>query len=101
MIGGSGDYFDIADTVICIHEYLPEDCSARAREISRSSAAQRVKEAGPMPEFLRRAPLPESFDARKGRVGDKILATGPDTGFNHLAPVRVNQADQMNQINQK
>ena len=87
VIGGSGDYFDIADTVICIHEYLPEDCSARAREISRSSAAQRVKEAGPMPEFLRRAPLPESFDARKGRVGDKILAKGLHTimfGVNHV-----------------
>ncbi len=79
VVGGSGDYFDIADSVICMHEYAPEDCSARAREISCSSASRRNREAGPMEDFRRRAPLPESFDARKGRAEAKVSTRGMHT----------------------
>jgi predicted ABC-class ATPase len=95
VIGGSGDYFDSADTVICIHEYLPEDCSARAREISRSSASRRVKEAGPMTEFMRRIPLPESFDAKKGRAGDKVIAKGLHTIMFGVNPVDLRAVEQL------
>lgn len=34
VMGGCGDYFDVADTVILMRRYVPEDASLRAREIS-------------------------------------------------------------------
>jgi predicted ABC-class ATPase len=98
VIGGSGDYFDIADQVICMHEYLPEDCSARAREISRSSASRRVKEAGPMEDFRRRAPLPESFDARKGRAEEKVAPKGLHTILFGVHPVDLGAVEQLADI---
>jgi predicted ABC-class ATPase len=100
VVGGSGDYFDIADTVICMHEYAPEDCSARAREISRSSASRRNSEAGPMEDFRRRAPLPESFDARKGRAEAKVSARGMHTLLFGVNPVDLGAVEQLVDISQ-
>ncbi len=34
VIGGSGDYFDVADTVIAMKRYVPEDAGAAARRIA-------------------------------------------------------------------
>jgi predicted ABC-class ATPase len=95
VVGGSGDYFDIADTVICMHEYIPEDCSARALEISHASASRRTREAGPMEDFRRRAPLPESFDARKGRSEEKVSARGINTILFGVTPVDLGAVEQL------
>ncbi|KAJ2794830.1 hypothetical protein H4R20_006094, partial [Coemansia guatemalensis] len=35
VIGGCGDYLDVADTVICMHEYRPSDITARARDVAQ------------------------------------------------------------------
>jgi predicted ABC-class ATPase len=68
VIGGSGDYLDVADTVIAMHEFLPVDVTSRAREIAHSQPTGRIVEAagsfGPRPA---RIPLPQSLDARKGK----------------------------------
>ncbi len=34
VVGGSGDYFDVADTVIAMRAYVPEDVTAQARRIA-------------------------------------------------------------------
>jgi predicted ABC-class ATPase len=47
VIGGSGDYFDIADTVIMMDEYTPVDVTARALEIAKSQVMTRISESGP------------------------------------------------------
>jgi len=95
VVGGSGDYFDIADTVICMHEYAPEDCSARAREISRASASRRTREDGPMEDFRRRVPIRESFDARKGRYEVKVSARGLHTILFGVNPVDLGAVEQI------
>eukprot|EP00741_Cyanophora_paradoxa_P016545 tig00020927_g15975.t1 len=33
VVGGSGDYFEVADTVIAMHDYAPRDATADARRI--------------------------------------------------------------------
>ncbi|KAI3425930.1 hypothetical protein D9Q98_007902 [Chlorella vulgaris] len=38
VIGGSGQYFDVADTVICMDAYVPSDATAAARAISARHA---------------------------------------------------------------
>jgi predicted ABC-class ATPase len=68
VMGGSGDYFEVADTVIEMKSYRPQDATARAKTISANSEAARAGEAmPPMQRPRKRIPLPESFDARRGR----------------------------------
>ncbi|SES67884.1 Predicted ATPase of the ABC class [Oceanobacillus limi] len=42
VMGGSGDYFDVADTVIMMDEYIPHDVTDKAKEIMRNSPIDRV-----------------------------------------------------------
>ncbi len=67
VMGGSGDYFDVADTVIMMDEYLPRDRTARARRVAGEFATQRTFEGGESFGKVRdRRPLPESFDPHRG-----------------------------------
>lgn len=42
VVGGSGDYLDVADTVITMDAYLPRDGTARAREVCRALPSSRT-----------------------------------------------------------
>lgn len=79
VMGGSGDYFGVADTVIAMHDYLPEVVTGKAREIAAATPGQRMSEAGGGYGHLTpRVPLPGSIDPRRGRrekVGAKGLRT--------------------------
>jgi predicted ABC-class ATPase len=77
VIGGSGDYFDIADTVICMASYRPEDATARAQAIAARHASGRTTQAKDgFGEFRRRIPETASIDARNGRREAKVAADG-------------------------
>ncbi|MBI2940363.1 MAG: ABC-ATPase domain-containing protein [Chloroflexi bacterium] len=76
VVGGSGDYFDVADHVIAMHEYRPEVVTGRAHQIARELPGQRVRESPPrFGPVVARAVLPESLDPqRRGRA--RIVARG-------------------------
>jgi predicted ABC-class ATPase len=79
VMGGSGDYFDVADTVIMMRDYHPHDVTAEARDIARSYPTRRSAEnATPLDKITRRTPLPESFDPSRGRREVKIDARAVD-----------------------
>ncbi|MBS3809116.1 MAG: ABC-ATPase domain-containing protein [Desulfobacterales bacterium] len=46
VMGGSGDYFNVADQVIRMTAYLPEDATDAAKEIARADPAGRREEGG-------------------------------------------------------
>ncbi len=46
VLGGSGDYLDVADQVIMLHNYQVQNVTARAREIAHSLQTNRVREVG-------------------------------------------------------
>jgi len=46
VMGGSGDYFEVADTVIMMDAYRPRDVTARAKEIVRKYPLKRRPEGG-------------------------------------------------------
>ena len=80
VMGGSGDYFDHADTVIQMDAYRPRDVTAEARAIAESHVTGRRDES----ESRLTAPAPRSLDPssldperRRGRW--KIGARGVDT----------------------
>lgn len=80
VIGGSGDYFDVADRVICMVDYIPRDETERAREIARRFRAERAREGGDsFGPFRRRIPEPGSFDASRGKREVKISPKGLQT----------------------
>ncbi|WP_054948559.1 ABC-ATPase domain-containing protein [Numidum massiliense] len=76
VLGGSGDYFDVADTVIMMDNYLPYDVTAKAREIAQAAGTVRaVERDGAFGQLLRRAPERSSFDASRGKK-EKVDAKG-------------------------
>ncbi len=77
VMGGSGDYFDMADNIIMMRDYLPHDVTTEAKKIARRHPSQRRNESSstlvpPLP----RIPLANSFDASRGRRDVKISAKG-------------------------
>lgn len=68
VMGGSGDYFDVADTVIRMKEYLPQDVTQEAREIARQYQTLRREEGGErFGPIGQRAVLPQAFRMAGGR----------------------------------
>jgi predicted ABC-class ATPase len=80
VMGGSGDYFDVADTVIAMDAYVPRDVTAQAQAIARKYRAERRPEGGErFGEVTPRVPLARSLDPSKGRREVKITARGVKT----------------------
>lgn len=79
VMGGCGDYFEVADTVIRMRDYRPEEVTGEAREIARALPSRRGYGA---PEPFRlprgRVPDPRSINPLKGRGKVKIDAEGVD-----------------------
>jgi len=76
VIGGSGDYFDVADTVIRMDSFVPRDVTAEAKAIAAACPSARRAETEPHwpATTLRRCPEPRSLDPRKGRRDVSIKA---------------------------
>ncbi|MCS6817185.1 MAG: ABC-ATPase domain-containing protein [Acidobacteriota bacterium] len=79
VMGGSGDYLDVADTVILMREYVPEDVTQHARRIARAFPTERRREVTrPLERLIERIPLAESLDPSRGRREVKIEAKAVD-----------------------
>ncbi|UCD70635.1 MAG: ABC-ATPase domain-containing protein [Syntrophobacterales bacterium] len=77
VMGGSGDYFDVADTVIMMDGYMPGCVTQRAKEIAERHTTKRIDEGGTtFGTVTPRRPRIESFDPSKGRKEVKIDAKG-------------------------
>jgi predicted ABC-class ATPase len=80
VVGGSGDYFDIADTVIAMREYRPYEETGEARAVADRYPTARRSECRGWTPLGTRIPLPESIDPRRGR---------------HAVEVRVHDAERV------
>ncbi|MBT8488745.1 MAG: ABC-ATPase domain-containing protein, partial [Gemmatimonadetes bacterium] len=86
VIGGSGDYLDVADHVIRMRDYLPEDVADRARAVASELPTGRVDEAAtrlrrPLPRRPDRSSIDPSKDRRSTFVrvpDDRTLLFGRD-----------------------
>ncbi len=67
VVGGAGDYFDVAHTVIGMRRYLPSDLTHAARDVAARFATARSHEGGPWTPIRQRVPDPASIDAQKGK----------------------------------
>jgi len=77
VVGGSGDYFDVADTVIQLDEYAPALVTDAARRVAKEHPTGRKEEKpAPMTVMKPRRPTPSSFDPSRGKRDVKIGAKG-------------------------
>ncbi|HEC83398.1 MAG TPA: ATPase, partial [Firmicutes bacterium] len=80
VMGGSGDYFDVADLVIAMDAFTAHDVSEEARRIASKYSSERKPEGGEtFGRVTPRVPLRESLDASKGRKDVKIAGRGLKT----------------------
>ncbi len=79
VMGGCGDYFDVADHVIMMREYRPGDVTAEAKAIAREQPSGRAPEGvEPIRRARRRIPKASSLDPSRGKRDVKIDARGVD-----------------------
>lgn len=79
VMGGSGDYFEAADTVIAMNAYRPRVVTERAKEIASARSTGRVREVRrALTAPGERVPDPRSIDPSRGRRGVKIDARDRD-----------------------
>lgn len=74
VVGGAGDYLDVADTVIQMDAYRPRDVTARSRDVARALplGEARPRAPGPWPRAAPRVPDPRSLDPRRGRRPERV-----------------------------
>jgi predicted ABC-class ATPase len=79
VMGGCGDYFDVADRVLALRDFTPHDVTDRARRVAAEHPTGRRPEARPgRLQRGRRCPDARSFDASRGRREVVIDASGTD-----------------------
>lgn len=77
VMGGSGDYLGVADTVIMMDAYRASDVTARAHEIAAAGTSRTVEHTG-FPAVTPRVVDPRSLDpTAKGKR--RVTARGRDT----------------------
>lgn len=68
VLGGSGDYFNVADTVVRLDAYQPSDVTKQAHAIANELDVGRQAEGEErFPQPTSRVVLPRSFDASRGK----------------------------------
>ena len=69
VVGGAGDYLDVADTVIQMQEYRARDVAERAREVATALPLGEAgpRAPGPWQTPAARVPDPRSLDPTRGR----------------------------------
>ncbi len=68
VMGGSGDYFDVADLVIALENYIPQDVTTQAKAIALQYLSDRNLEGGTnFGTITPRIPLKESINASRGK----------------------------------
>ncbi len=78
VMGGSGDYFSVADTVILMEAFTPRVVTEEARRIAATRPVGRMSEGRPFERVRARIPLPHGFNPyreRRVRVDARGLRT--------------------------
>ncbi|MCC3404805.1 MAG: ABC-ATPase domain-containing protein [Microcoleus sp. PH2017_10_PVI_O_A] len=79
VMGGSGDYFDVADTVISMDNFAAYDVTEKAKEIANNYSISRAAEGGEsFGEITHRVPVPASLDPSRGRRDVRVKVRDVD-----------------------
>jgi predicted ABC-class ATPase len=94
VMGGSGDYFEVADTVIMMDNYKPEDATVDAMRIKDELPINRTREVSSKFKFKNRYPANESIKPFKGRKL-KLDVRGRHTILFGVESIDLSQVEQL------
>ncbi len=79
VMGGSGDYFDVADTVIAMENFIPQDVTEQAKAIAVANITNRNSEGGAnFGQIKPRIPLAYSINPSRGKKDVKLKVRDVD-----------------------
>ncbi|MEG4045139.1 ABC-ATPase domain-containing protein [Microcoleus sp. Pol17_C1] len=79
VMGGSGDYFDVADTVIAMENFQADNVTDKAKEIAKNYSISRAAEGGEnFGEITQRVPIPASLAPSRGRRDVRVKVRDVD-----------------------
>jgi predicted ABC-class ATPase len=79
VMGGSGDYFEVADTVIALDTFCPYEVTAKAQEIAAKYRSDRAPEGGSQfGTITPRIPKPQSIDPSRGKKAVNVKVRDVD-----------------------
>ena len=77
VMGGSGDYFDVADVILMLDNYMVRDVTVQAQTIAIDHPTRRFVEGGErFGQITARCPIRRSISARSGQHEVKIDVKG-------------------------
>ena len=102
VMGGSGDYFEVADTVIMMDNYCARDVSEPARRLAGSDLHSiSTDSASPLStKASMRRPGSRTLDASRGRKSVKIEARDTTTLFYGRHAIDLSRVEQLTDIGQ-
>ncbi len=101
VMGGCGDYFDVADTVILMKYFQAIDVTAQAKDISRTHLSTRRAEIeSSLPALRARVPAADSLNPSRGRVDVKITARAVDEIHFGVETINLDAIEQLVDISQ-
>jgi predicted ABC-class ATPase len=96
VMGGCGDYFDVAHCVLAMREYQPYDVSIKARQIAKEITTRRkVETSAPLSLGIQRSPQKHSFDPSRGKRSVKIDAKAKDLILYGREPIDLRFVEQL------
>ncbi|MEG3931248.1 ABC-ATPase domain-containing protein [Microcoleus sp. T3_B1] len=79
VMGGSGDYFDVADTVIAMENFQADNVTEKAKKIAKNYSTSRAAEGGEnFGKMTQRVPIPASLDPSRGRRDVRVKVRDVD-----------------------
>jgi len=79
VMGGSGDYFDMADTVIAMENFQPYEVTEKAKLIAQENRTERTAEGGDrFGKITPRIPLADSIDPSRGKKDVNVKVRDDD-----------------------
>ncbi|HLO51920.1 MAG TPA: ABC-ATPase domain-containing protein [Kamptonema sp.] len=79
VMGGSGDYFDVADTVIAMENFQAYNVTEKAKKIAIAYSTSRAAEGGThFGKITQRVPIPDSLDPSRGRRDVRVKVRDVD-----------------------
>lgn len=94
VMGGSGDYFDAADSVLMMDSYTAHDVTEEAMRVANDIPVKRIKEVKSSFKFKKRCPKPGSIKPFKGRKL-KLDVKGVSTAILGMNTIDLSQVEQL------
>ncbi|GJL57085.1 MAG: ATPase [Nitrospirales bacterium] len=101
VLGGCGDYFDVADHVIAMKEFQPMDVTSQAKDIAQTHYTARCQETStPFPSVRVRIPQADSLDPSYGRKERKITVRSTREIVFGEASIKMEAVEQLVDVSQ-